>query len=103
MKKITLDDLGVDTEQAVIQAWFYEEGDVLEEGDELVEIAADEAVITLQAPASGILAEVYFDEGENVTKRDVLCSIAEEDDEDLLDGDEEIEEDEEDEEEGEEK
>ena len=34
--------------------------------------------MNIPAPASGILAEVYYDEGEVVTKGEVLCTIDEE-------------------------
>ena len=90
MREVLLEGLAKDVEEATVQTWFFEEGDAINEGDDLVEVTSEAGVITLQAPASGILAEVYYDEGELVSKGEVLCTI----------DDEEADEDEEEEESG---
>ena len=86
MKEVLLEGLAAQVEEAMIQSWFFEEGDRVTEGDELVELTAGEGSVMIQAAASGVLAEVYFDEGENVPRGEVLCLI---DDEKDLDDDEE--------------
>jgi pyruvate/2-oxoglutarate dehydrogenase complex dihydrolipoamide acyltransferase (E2) component len=78
MIEVLLEGLGAHVEEATIQAWFYEEGDTVNEGDDLVSVSSEEGVLTLQAPATGILAEVYYDEGDVVGKGEVLCTIDEE-------------------------
>ncbi len=92
MVEVTLEGLGREIEEGTIQNWFFEEGDPVNAGDDLVEISTAEGLITIQAPAAGILAEVYYDEGEAVVKGELLCTIDEE--EQLKEADEEEEEDE---------
>lgn len=75
MMEVLLEGLAAHVEEATVQAWFFEEGDPVEEGDELVELSTEGDTIVLQAPVSGILSEVYFDESETVTKGEVLCTI----------------------------
>lgn len=86
MIEILLEGLGPEVEEGTIQNWYYEEGDLVNEGDDLVSLSTEAGVVTIQAPATGILAEVYYDEGDLVAKGEVLCSI---------DNDDESEEDEE--------
>lgn len=75
MVEVVLEGLGDRVEEATIQRWYFEEGDPVREGDDLVELATDEGTVTISAKASGILAEVYYDEGEVVAKGEVLCTI----------------------------
>ncbi|HCM42136.1 MAG TPA: hypothetical protein DIS66_02320, partial [Candidatus Omnitrophica bacterium] len=53
----------------------YEEGDAVNEGDALVELQINDSTFTLSAPCAGILAEVYYDEGETVERDEVICAI----------------------------
>lgn len=78
MKEVALEGLSEKTEEGTIQAWFFEEGDAINEGDDLVELSTEEGTVMIQAPASGVLAEVYYDEGEVVAKGEVLCAIDDE-------------------------
>ena len=78
MKEVALEGLGEKVEEGTIQAWFFEEGDAVTEGEDLVELSTEEGTVTIHAPASGVLAEVYYDEGEVVAKGEVLCAIDDE-------------------------
>ncbi len=78
MKEVLLSGLPADIKEAQVQTWFYEEGDAVSAGDEVVELLANEAPFKLAAPCSGILSEVYFDEGETVESGEVICAIDEE-------------------------
>lgn len=78
MKEVALEGLSEKVEEATIQAWYFEEGDAVNEGDDLVELSTEEGTVTIQSPASGVLAEVYYDEGEIVAKGEVLCAIDDE-------------------------
>ena len=78
MVEVVMEGLAPNVEEGTIQTWFFEEGDAVSEGDDLVELTTEEGTVTLQAPASGILAEVYYDEGELVAKGEVLCTIDDE-------------------------
>lgn len=75
MKEVVLDKLPHGVNEATVQAWYLEEGDAVVRGDEIAELATEEGVQTVTAPASGILAEVYYDEGEVVERGEVLCLI----------------------------
>ena len=78
MKEVLLEGLSANADEGTIQVWFAEEGDIVEEGDDLVEVSTEEGSVTIQAPASGVLAEVYYDEGEAVAKGELLCMIDDE-------------------------
>ena len=96
MKEVVLEGLSKNVEEATIQTWFVEEGDPVNEGDSLVELSTEEGALTVTAPISGVLAEVYYDEGESVSKGEILCTVDDEesDDEEDEDDDDEDEEDE---------
>lgn len=78
MVEVVLEGLPEGVGQATIQAWYFEEGDAVTKGDEIAELATEEGALTVTAPTSGILAEVYYDEGETVEAGEILCLIEEE-------------------------
>ena len=78
MKEVLLSGLPAAADEAQVQNWFFEEGDAVSEGDELVEVMVDDATFMVAAPCSGILSEVYFDEGETVERDEVICAIDQE-------------------------
>ena len=75
MVEVTLETLPGGAHQAAVQAWYFEEGDAVAKGDEIAELQVEDGTVTITAPASGILAEVYYDEGETVEVGEVLCLI----------------------------
>lgn len=78
MVEVVLQNLPKGVEEATIQAWYFEEGDAIVKGDEIAELSMEEGTVTISAPVSGILAEVYYDEGESVALSEVLCLIEDE-------------------------
>jgi pyruvate/2-oxoglutarate dehydrogenase complex dihydrolipoamide acyltransferase (E2) component len=80
MKEVALEGVSSRVEEGTVQVWFSEEGDVVQEGDDLVELSTEDGTLLIPAPASGVLVEVYYDEGEVVAKGEVLCVIDDEDD-----------------------
>ena len=78
MVEVALEGVPQHLEEGTVQTWFFEEGDAVSEGDDLVELIIEEGTVMIQAPATGILAEVYYDEGEIVAKGEVLCTIDDE-------------------------
>jgi pyruvate/2-oxoglutarate dehydrogenase complex dihydrolipoamide acyltransferase (E2) component len=78
MVEVVLEGLAQNVDEGTIQNWFFEEGDAVNEGDDLVELSTEEGSVTLTAPTSGVLAEVYYDEGEIVAKGETLCTIDDE-------------------------
>ena len=77
MAEVILEALSEGADEATVSYWHYEEGDHVSEGDDLVEIISEVGSVTISAPASGILSEVYFNEGDSVNVGDVLCEIGE--------------------------
>lgn len=90
MVEVCLEGLPKHMDEATVKVWYVEEGDPVQEGDDLVELSTEEGSFTISASTSGILAEVYYDEGEIVAKGELLCCI-----DDEIDGDSEDEESEE--------
>ena len=67
--------LGKNVDEAVVKTWFFEEGDSVTEGDDLVELATEDSTVTLPVPVTGVLAEVCIDEDDTVQRDEVLCII----------------------------
>jgi pyruvate dehydrogenase E2 component (dihydrolipoamide acetyltransferase) len=86
MIEVRLDELPGGHENATVVFWHVEEGDRVEEGEELVKLSVDGKPFTFSSPMKGIVHEIYFDEGEEIRLGDVLSTL-EENVEDL-DGDE---------------
>lgn len=78
MAKVVLPELGERAREAAISYWHFEEGDRVEEGEDLVEIATDKSTFKVPAPCSGVLTEVYYEEGDIVEAGEVLANIEEE-------------------------
>jgi pyruvate/2-oxoglutarate dehydrogenase complex dihydrolipoamide acyltransferase (E2) component len=78
MAKLILPELGEGIEQAIVSYWHFKEGDKVEEGEDIVEMATDKATFNLPAPSSGVLTKIYFEEGENVTVGGIIAEINEE-------------------------
>lgn len=60
----TMPKLGMDMEEGIIGSWLKAEGDPVQKGEPLAEIETDKAVVTVEAPASGVLLKIYQPEGE---------------------------------------
>lgn len=78
MKDVKLPDLMEDMETAVISYWHIEEGDPVEEGDNLVEVTVDNEAYNVPSPISGILNEVFFEDGDEVEVGEIIATIEEE-------------------------
>ena len=79
MYEVKLPDLGEDAgDEAIVSLWHFEEGDEVVEGADLVEMTTDKATFNVQAPVSGILAEIVAEEDETIQVGEVLAVIEEE-------------------------
>jgi len=78
MAKVILPEFGEGTREVTVSYWHFEEGDKVEEGEDLVEIATDKSTFNVSVPCSGILTEVYYEEGDIVEVGGVLANIEEE-------------------------
>lgn len=67
--------LGMAQETGKVLRWVKREGDTVTRGEPLLEIETDKAIVELEAPASGTLAEVSAVEGETVPVGQVIARI----------------------------
>jgi len=78
MFEVLAKGLGKNVDEATVKTWFFEEGDAVTEGDDLVELATEDSVVMISVPATGVLAEVCIDEDDTVQRDEVLCIIDDE-------------------------
>ena len=71
--RVLMPKLGNSVESSLIVAWFKAVGDRVAQGELLCAIETDKAVMDVMSPATGVLLERYFEEGDEVP---VLVSIA---------------------------
>jgi len=71
-----LPDLGEDAgDEATIAFWYFETGDDVAEGDDLVEMVTDKATFQVPSPAAGKLAEILAQEGDKVKVGQVMAVL----------------------------
>lgn len=78
MAQVVLPELGEGVSEATVSYWHFEEGDKVEEGDELVEMVTDKATFNLPSPCAGTLSEILAEEGDVAKVGDALATIEEE-------------------------
>jgi pyruvate dehydrogenase E2 component (dihydrolipoamide acetyltransferase) len=86
MVNAVLPELGEGIQEATVSYWHFEEGDTVEEGEDLVELATEKATFNIPAPASGVISQIFFEEGEVVKVGEVLATIEEKEDEIMDEG-----------------
>ncbi len=74
--EVKVPDLGEGIE-ATISRWLVQEGDTVQEGDVLLELATDKVDTEVPAPASGTVLQILRREGELVSPGDVLLLLGE--------------------------
>jgi len=73
---VELPELGDDApDEAEISFWYVEEGEEVEEGQDLVEMVTDKAAFTVPSPAGGTLKEIKVREGDTVQVGQVMAVI----------------------------
>jgi 2-oxoglutarate dehydrogenase E2 component (dihydrolipoamide succinyltransferase) len=77
MFDVVMPELPEGVTEATVSYWRFEEGDTVNEGDDLVEMTTDKAVFNIPVPRSGKLAEVFVEEGETVKVGQLLANIEE--------------------------
>ncbi len=75
MAELLLPDLDLPGIPVVVSAWHRKVGEVVVEGDRLVEVTAGDVTVDLAAPASGVLAEKCVRMDERLTVGQVLAKI----------------------------
>jgi len=64
-----------DVEKVTVSYWHFKEGDKVNEGQDLVEVATEKAVFNIPAPCSGILKKQLASEGETIKPNEVIAII----------------------------
>jgi len=77
MAQVILPTLGEGIKKAVVSYWYFKQGDKVKQNEDLVELSTDKATFNLPSPASGILTQVSFNEGDTVNVGDILAQIQE--------------------------
>jgi pyruvate dehydrogenase E2 component (dihydrolipoamide acetyltransferase) len=73
--RVILPALGMAQETGIIVRWLKAEGQEVVEGEPLVEVETDKATVEIEAPASGILANVSGTVGVEIPVGQVIASI----------------------------
>ncbi len=77
MTEIRVPTLGESVTEATIGRWFKQPGDAVRADEALAELETDKVTLEVNAPASGVLAEIVAKEGETVTPGALLGQISE--------------------------
>lgn len=74
-RDVLLPQWGMGMTEGTVIKWLKSIGDRVAEGEDLAEIEAAKAEVTLESPHTGELAEIVVAEGETVEVRTVLARI----------------------------
>jgi pyruvate dehydrogenase E2 component (dihydrolipoamide acetyltransferase) len=74
--EVKLPNLGKDApNEAKLSFWFFEKGETVKEGEDLVEMVTDKATFQVPSPATGRLIEIRFGENQKVKVGDVMAVL----------------------------
>jgi pyruvate/2-oxoglutarate dehydrogenase complex dihydrolipoamide acyltransferase (E2) component len=73
--EVLLPQWGMGMSEGTITTWLKSVGDSVAEDEPLAEVEAEKVEETLEAPATGTLAEIVVPEGETVEVRSVVAYI----------------------------
>jgi len=78
--ELKLPELGNDAgEEATVSFWYFEEGEQVSEGEDIVEMVTDKATFNVPCPVAGTLVEVRTPDGDKVKVGDVMAVLETED------------------------
>jgi len=75
MIKVVLPELGEGVSKATVSYWFFKDGEIVKENDDLVELTTDKSTFNLPSPCSGVISEIMFSEGQTVNVGQILAVI----------------------------
>ena len=68
--------LGMAQDEGVLLRWLKEEGEMVQAGEPLMEVATDKVDVQVEAPASGLLTAVTAQEGDEIPVGQLIALIA---------------------------
>ena len=77
MIKVVLPELGEGITKATITYWFFKDGGMVRQNDDLVELTTDKSTFNLPSPCTGIISEIMYREGDSVNVGQTLAVINE--------------------------
>lgn len=77
-KEVIMPALGMAQDVGVLLRWLKREGETVEAGEPLMEVATDKVDVQVEAPASGVLTGVTAQEGDEIPVGEVIAYIGEE-------------------------
>jgi len=78
MIDVKMPDMGEDAgDEASVSFWYFDEGESVEEGEDLLELITDKATFNVPAPVSGKLVEILVGEGDVVKVGEAICRMEE--------------------------
>lgn len=75
MVELKLPELAEGINEAVVSFWLFKEGDSINNGDEIVEMATDKAAFNVPSNSSGTLKKIVAQEGDTVKVGGILAVI----------------------------
>ena len=75
MKDVIMPKLGFTMEEGSIVRWLKQAGDTVTQGEPIVEITTDKTNMEIEAPATGVLADLRAAEGDTVLVTQVIAVI----------------------------
>ena len=76
--EVKLPELGAEAgDEATVSFWIVQEGDDVEDGDDLVEMLTDKANFNVPSPCNGKVAKLAVQENDVIKVGDLLCEIEE--------------------------
>ena len=77
MVKVVLPEVGEGITKATVTYWFFKEGEMVQENEDLVELTTDKYTFNLPSQCRGIISEIMFSEGSSVSVGQTLVAINE--------------------------
>jgi pyruvate dehydrogenase E2 component (dihydrolipoamide acetyltransferase) len=76
-REFKLPDIGEGISEVELLQWYVQEGDTVQEDQNLAEIETDKAVADLPSPYAGVVSRLHFKPGERIPVGSILVSFAE--------------------------
>lgn len=74
--QVKVPELAEGVREAIITLWHVKEGDKIEKGQDIVEMATDKATFNMPSPESGTLKKILRQEGDTVKVGETIVEIA---------------------------
>ena len=75
-KEVIMPALGMAQDEGVLLRWLKKEGEMVQAGEPLMDVATDKVDVQVEAPASGLLTAVTAQEGDEIPVGQVIALIA---------------------------